>query len=520
VLSKAQTVGGASLTLTYSYDAAGRLGSMTYPSGMEVDYGYDAAGQIASLNVNGVPYITAVQHDPFGPVVSWVQAGQTVTRPQDADGRLTSFTMGSQTRSITYDAADRITQLMDSGGTSQVITYDALDRLVGFASASIQQTYVYDANGNRTALTQPTGVAAFQISPTSNRLQTAPGLNQTNSYDAAGNLVSNGLVAFSYDAAGHMSGSLVGSARSNRTLYTTSGLGDRILKAGPSGKTAFMHDRTGRFLGEYGPNGAQEIIYLENHPVALNNHGQLLQIYADQIGAPRLINDTAGNILWSWDGDPFGNAAPVGSLNFNQRFPGQYFDTETKLNHNSARYYDSASGRYTQSDPIGLSGGINTYAYVEGNPLSYADPNGLGPVGGTIGGIVGGWGGRIVGGAIGTAVEPGGGTVVGAVVGGAAGRRAGAAVGSAIGDMCSPKDPCPPCRTTSGRTVPAGTVGYRPLDVIPDDQIQHGVAGSHHNIFIANQNPNNCQCFWAKQKYVLKPEQLPPGAVPVEPFLN
>lgn len=79
---------------------------------------------------------------------------------------------------------------------------------------------------------------------------------------------------------------------------------------------------------------------------------------------------------------------------------------------------------------------------------------------------------------------------------------------------------CPTCKTVSGRVVPPGTLGYRPLDVIPDDQMQHGVYGSHHNMFVANQNPNNCQCFWQKQNYVLKPEQLPATAVPVEPFVN
>lgn len=79
---------------------------------------------------------------------------------------------------------------------------------------------------------------------------------------------------------------------------------------------------------------------------------------------------------------------------------------------------------------------------------------------------------------------------------------------------------CPPCKTTSGRVVPTGTIGYRPLDVMAESEVRHGRAGSHHNIFISGQNPNNCQCFWQKQKYVLKPGELPPGAVPVEPFVK
>jgi len=106
-------------------------------------------------------------------------------------------------------------------------------------------------------------------------------------------------------------------------------------------------------------------------------------IHTDQLNTPRAITNGSGNLVWQWDSDPFGkdaaNEQPAGqpAFTFNQRFPGQQFDRESNLHYNYYRDYDPALGRYIQSDPIGLRGGVNTYGYVEGDSLNNSDFYGL-----------------------------------------------------------------------------------------------------------------------------------------------
>ena len=167
-------------------------------------------------------------------------------------------------------------------------------------------------------------------------------------------------------------------------------------------------------LGEYGNGGSlatgrREYIWLPTEdgqaiPVGLFRGVNLNAIHTDHLGTPRRITNWSNSVDWQWPYSAFGENLPNGILapttdatlayttdtatnthlearpspiSFNLRFAGQYFDQESNLSYNYFRSYQPAQGRYTQSDPIGLGGGLNRFGYVEGNPLSFTDPMGL-----------------------------------------------------------------------------------------------------------------------------------------------
>jgi len=120
-------------------------------------------------------------------------------------------------------------------------------------------------------------------------------------------------------------------------------------------------------------------------PVTVSARQALYFIHVDHLNTPRLIADSTQKTVWKWDQqEPFGtnpaNDDPDGNtiaFSFPQRFPGQYYDAETLLHYNYFRDYDPGSGRFVQSDPVGLPAGLNTFTYAYGAPPRHSDPTGL-----------------------------------------------------------------------------------------------------------------------------------------------
>ncbi len=175
--------------------------------------------------------------------------------------------------------------------------------------------------------------------------------------------------------------------------YLYNGIGERVYRTGTTGTVASVYDQAGHWIGDYGINGdpIQQVIWLDDLPVGLlvgaGASQKLFYIEADALGTPRVVIDPDRNVaVWRWDlaGEAFGDSVPNEDVDndglafvFDMRFQGQRYDSATGMSYNYMRDYDAETGRYAQSDPIGLAGGISTYGYVSGRPMNLIDRYGM-----------------------------------------------------------------------------------------------------------------------------------------------
>lgn len=390
VVAKKQVVRGVSLTLRYEYTPAGRLAATTYPDGSRVIYTRDAMGSIVDVTLqdgNVRPVVSAIHRDSLGRPVRWTAGMRTIERLYNLQGAVTHVSDGRADGldlSITY--ADGNVKTITSHGESVSATHNALGQLTATGPTSSRHSYTYDKTGNRLSWTpSPSPVQTFEYPADSHRLIMAAGVLR--GYDLNGNTTQIDERQFVYDASGRMSQAKVnGVVEMN---YAYSPFGQQVARYIAGQTTVSLHDEAGHWLGDYDSAGRpiHQVVWLDDLPVAAIEGDAIRNIEADHIGSPRVVVDRATDkAVWNWSvtADAFGSNAPNEDVDgdgrkyvFDMRFPGQRHDSVTRLFQNGWRDYDPSSGRYIQSDPLGLDGGVATYSFVQNNPYTKIDPYGL-----------------------------------------------------------------------------------------------------------------------------------------------
>ncbi|HEU5352163.1 MAG TPA: Ig-like domain repeat protein [Terracidiphilus sp.] len=427
LLTNTRTTSAGTLTTSYTYDAANRIASITYPSQTVVSYTRDIMGRITAVTAkpNGgasTPVATNVAYEPFGPSNGLTYGnGVSETRGFDQDYRMTGITdTGAsvlQNLGYAYYPTNNVQTITDAvnSGNSQSFSYDNLQRLSSAAGGYGAFSYTYDKDGNRLTQTQGTETTTYGFGTASDLLATlSVGGTQTQAvgYSADGRIATlspgiqapggQSITSLSYNQDGRLSA--VNASGGALASYTYNAFGQRLIKtiSGTTGEI-YQYGQDGMLLEETNASGAAQAdyIYLNGRPIAtLNNAtGALYFLQDDMLGTPQLATDSSQTVAWQATYQPFGTASASGTITQNLRFPGQYFDAESGWNHNGFRDYIPDLGRYAEPDPLAMQGsarfynpttgalftlraialdnGATPYVYGYDSPTNYTDPEGL-----------------------------------------------------------------------------------------------------------------------------------------------
>lgn len=407
VSKKTVVIGSISKEILYQHSPAGELTKLTYPNGRIVNYAFDK-GKLVGITTqtnsgaNSQSILSNIEYLPFGPARNYSFGnGLTETRSYDTDYRLEAIDVGNFNLSYSFDSVDSIEKIINNllPTPTQTFGYDSLNRLVTASGTYGNLSWSFDSTGNRLSETRNSITDWYAYSPTSNRLNSiSRNAQQSNSrrgaitngnrqflHDAAGNRkMANTEVGtqqvYMFNNAGRLSGVAVNPKSGGPVVtYLYNPLGERVSKS-VNGvlSEAYIWDEAGRLLQVLNSNGesVRDYIYFDGQQIAVVMKGQIYYLHNDHLGVAQVITNAAQAVVSVANYEPFGKLVSAG-VDIGSRLPGQFADLETGTFYNYFRDYDAIIGRYIESDPIGLGGGINTYSYVGGNPVGNIDTLGL-----------------------------------------------------------------------------------------------------------------------------------------------
>lgn len=423
-------------THAYTRDALGRLTEVTNARGDRIGFDYDADGRVTSKKYNGNS-VASYAWDANNRLVSISTSLGIWTYTRDPAGRVTGIAYPDGKRiAMRYDAAGNLMSQTYTDGLEVSYTYDVLNRVSGVTFAGNSLSLGYDAAGNLVSETRSNGVnsayeydANQQLTRVSHKKGGAVVADISYTRNAAGLITAedgkwplspshtfqdasathddaNGLLTwntdnYAHDADGNLIKISVGRtfggvydpenrltevtwSNGKNTRYTYDGLGNRVRTETESGASNLYHDTVGHLLDRVTSNSVlTHYIYAGGRLVASGSAAKGYVFYHfDKTGNTLAQTDTIGQIVGAYAYDAFGKVvAQSGSADTMFTYVGAYgvvglYDNLYYMRH---RFYDSVTGRFIQRDPIGFAGGVNSYEYVGGDPVSFIDPYGLYP---------------------------------------------------------------------------------------------------------------------------------------------
>lgn len=411
VTRKELDVAGQRFLTSYVYSATDQLAAVTYPSGRRVTYVRDLHGRIERMT-SAVPgraeavVVDEVRYQPFGPLRAFRYGnGLRMSRVYDRDYRISEMRHDEiYTRVYRYDGFDNLisTEWLDDSALDEHYEYDARSRLTMARGPWGELRWSYDANGNRLAARAGVVTENYSYESGTNRLDAirdpAGALRSDYVTGANGRVIGMAGYSFSYGAGGRLARvrNLPGTFDYRLTHYATGNLAqDRSVQVSAQARIdsrrRYHEDERGRIIevgvrttsttstGTQETRGLEEILYLDELPIAWSFNRETLFLHSDHLGTPVAASDADGRVRRKESMQPFMGAAPPGLHQVTAiGYPGQRLLRQVPpIVHNGWREYDGRSGRYLQPDPLGVAGGDNPYIYAENNPVRWIDPTGL-----------------------------------------------------------------------------------------------------------------------------------------------